>query len=220
MEITILYFAAAREAVALEREPLEMPDGSTVEGLVRVLAERHPALRPVLARCRVAVGHEFAPPEARLAAGAEVAIIPPVAGGTSPLFRVGDAALSLDEAVASVRGPDAGGIVTFTGQVREASRGRQVVRLDYEAFGPMAEKQLRAIGAECAARWPGTRVSILHRTGALAVGDVAVVIAAAAPHRAAAFEACRHAIERLKAEAAIWKKEHFTDGTEWVGLGP
>src|SRR5690606_15913301 len=106
------------------------------------------------------------------------------------------------------------------GQVREASRGREVVRLEYEAFGPMAEKQLRAIAAEAGVKWPGSRVSILHRTGTLAIGEIAVVIAAAAPHRAEAFEACRHAIERLKEEVAIWKKEHFSDGTEWVGLGP
>lgn len=220
MRITILYFAAAREAVALDGETLDLPGGATVAGLLRHLAELHPALLPVLPRCRVAVGHDFAQTDAVLEDGAEVALIPPVAGGTTPLYRIQQAPLSLDEAVASVRGPDTGGIVTFTGQVREASRGRQVVRLDYEAFAPMATGQLRAIGAECEGRWPGTRVSILHRVGTLEIGDVAVVIAAAAPHRAEAFEACRHAIERLKQDVTIWKKEHFTDGTEWVGLGP
>ncbi|WP_373045984.1 molybdenum cofactor biosynthesis protein MoaE [Vulgatibacter sp.] len=220
MRITVLYFAAAREAAATDSEIIELAADADVAALLSALGTLHPALLPVLPRCRVAIGHDFAPADATLAPGAEVAIIPPVAGGTAPICRLSEQPLSLDEAVASVRGRDAGAIVTFTGQVREASRGREVVRLDYEAFGPMAEKQLRAIAAECGAKWPGSRVAILHRTGTLEIGAIAVVIAAAAPHRAEAFAACRHAIERLKEEVAIWKKEHFTDGTEWVGLGP
>lgn len=220
MRITLLYFAAAREAAGTDREPFELPAGADVAALLAAAAARHPALAPLLPRCRVAVGHAFAAATTPLAPEAEVAIIPPVAGGSGSPCRLSAAPLSLDEAVAAVRGDDAGAVVTFTGQVRASSRGREVVRLDYEAFGPMAEKQLRAIAAECAARWQGSRVAILHRTGTLAVGEIAVVIAAAAPHRAEAFAACRHAIERLKEEVAIWKKEHFTDGTEWVGLGP
>lgn len=220
MQITLLYFAAAREAAGIDRESLVLPEGADVAALLETVTANHPALGAVLPRCRVAVGHEFASRQTLLAHGAEVAIIPPVAGGSGPVCRLSSSPLSLDDAVASVRGDDAGAIVTFTGQVRAASRGREVVRLDYEAFGPMAEKQLRAIAAEAAAMWPGSRVSILHRTGTLGIGEIAVVIAAAAPHRAEAFEACRHAIERLKQEVAIWKKEHFTDGTEWVGLGP
>jgi len=220
MRITLLYFAAAREVAGIERETFDLPPASDVAALLERAVHAHPALRSLLPRCRVAVGRTFAPTDASLRDGDEVAILPPVAGGAGPHCRLSDAPLSLAEAVEAVRGPDAGGIVTFVGQVRAASRGREVVRLDYEAFAPMAEGQLRAIAGECAARWPGARVSILHRTGTLAVGDVAVVIAAAAPHRAEAFAACRHAIERLKEDAAIWKKEHFVDGTEWVGLGP
>ena len=135
-------------------------------------------------------------------------------------IRLSDSPLSLDEAVASVRGPDAGGVATFLGLVRDQTRNRRVIELEYEAFGPMALGQLEAIAGECEARWPGARVAIHHRIGLLAVGEIAVAIAAAAPHRAEAFAACRHAIERLKEDVAIWKRERFEDGTEWVGLGP
>lgn len=220
MRITVLYFAAAREAAGTDREELELPPGAEVATALEVAATRHPALRPLLPRCRVAVQQHFASRETRLQEGDEVALIPPVAGGGSSRCALQDRPLSLDEAIASVRGRDAGAIVTFTGQVRARSRGRNVVRLDYEAYGPMASRQLEAIARECAERWEGARVAILHRVGILEVGEVAVVIAAAAPHRAEAFAACRHAIERLKEEVAIWKKERFDDGSEWVGLGP
>jgi len=134
--------------------------------------------------------------------------------------RLSDSPVSLDGVIDSVRGPDAGAIATFLGLVRDNTRERRVVELEYEAFGPMALEQLEAIAAECEARWPGARVAIHHRVGLLAVGEIAVAIAAAAPHRAEAFAACRHAIERLKEEVAIWKRERFDDGAEWVGLGP
>lgn len=135
-------------------------------------------------------------------------------------IRLSDEPLSLDAAIASVRGPGAGAIATFVGLVRDRTRGRRVVELEYEAFGPMALAQMESIAGECESRWPGARVAIHHRVGLLRVGETAVSIAAAAPHRAEAFAACRHAIERLKEEVAIWKRERFEDGAEWVGLGP
>jgi len=148
-----------------------------------------------------------------------IALIPPVAGGAG-LFRVSDEPLSLDEVVRAVTSDEHGGVVTFTGVVRRRSRGKTIVRLEYEAYRPMAERKLAEIGAQLAAEQPGVRVAIVHRVGALAVGDVAVVIAASAPHRAAAFDACRAAIDRLKESVPIWKKEIAEDGEEWIGLGP
>lgn len=135
-------------------------------------------------------------------------------------IRLSDSPLSLDEALASVRGPGIGAIATFVGLVRDRTRDRAVIELEYEAFGPMALVQLEGIAGECESGWPGARVAIHHRVGLLGVGEIAVVIAAAAPHRAEAFAACRHAIERLKEDVAIWKRERFEDGAEWVGLGP
>ena len=128
--------------------------------------------------------------------------------------------LSLDEVVAAVSGPGRGGVVTFTGAIRDQSQGRTVDHLEYEAYGPMAEAVLAKICAEVEARWPGARAAVTHRTGHLQVGEVAVAIAVAAPHRAEAFAGCRHMIERLKEDVPIWKREVFTDGSEWVGIGP
>jgi molybdopterin synthase catalytic subunit len=136
------------------------------------------------------------------------------------LFRVTDEKLSLDEVVQAVSTPEHGGVVTFTGVVRGFSHGKKIVRLEYEAYRPMAEKKLAEIGRSINEEWPGTRVAIVHRVGVLAVGEAAVVIAASAPHRAAAFEACRAAIDRLKESVPIWKKEVAEDGETWIGLGP
>ncbi len=136
------------------------------------------------------------------------------------VFRVTDEPLSLDEVVRAVSVPEHGGIVTFTGQVRALSHGKKILRLEYEAYRPMAERKLAEIGAELAAEHPGVRGAIVHRVGKLAVGDAAVVIAASAPHRAAAFDACRAAIDRLKESVPIWKKEIAEDGETWIGLGP
>jgi molybdopterin synthase catalytic subunit len=187
--------------------------------VLRLLGERHASLVPVLPHLRVAVNQEFVDVEAEVPAGADFALIPPVAGG-SGLFSVVDRPLRLEEVVAAVSGEAYGGLVTFSGSVRNQTKGRRVVKLEYEAYPPMAEKRLAAIGAEVAERWSGTRLAIMHRVGTLMPGELAVVIAAAAPHRKEAFLACEHAIERLKQDVPIWKKEFFEDGEVWVGLGP
>jgi molybdopterin synthase catalytic subunit len=218
--VTVLYFAAARERAGGAREALEVPEGALVRDVLRLITERHPALAPLLPHLRVAVDQEFVGPEAPVRGGAEVALIPPVAGGSPGLFRVVDRPLLLEEVVEAVGGEAFGGLVTFSGSVRNQTKGRRVLRLEYEAYAPMAEKKLAEIGAEAAAQWPGTRLAIVHRVGTLVPGELAVVIAAAAPHRKEAFRGCEHAIERLKQDVPIWKKEFFEDGDVWVGLGP
>jgi molybdopterin synthase catalytic subunit len=216
MSIVVLYFAGARDAAGTAREVLATP--ATVGALRRALVEAHPGLGAVLARSRIAVDQEFAADDLTLRDGAEVAVIPPVAGGGG-LFRVVDRPLELSEVVDAVRGHGLGGIVTFTGTVRDETRGRKVLRLEYEAYGPMAERKLAEIGAEVA-RAHGAEVAIVHRVGVLAPGEAAVVIACAAPHRTPAFRACEACIETLKREVPIWKREVYQDGSEWVGLGP
>jgi molybdopterin converting factor subunit 1 len=215
--IEILYFAGARDAAGVARERLAAapPD---VAALRAALLAARPALAPILPRCRIAVDREFVDDAAPVRDGAEVAIVPPVSGG-APLFAVLDRPLDLAEAVRAVAAPGRGGIATFTGTVRDESRGRRVLRLEYEAYRPMAEAKLAAIGAALEAAH-GAAVAILHRVGTLAPGEAAVVIACAAPHRAAALRACAEAIEVLKREVPIWKREVFEDGSEWVGLGP
>ena len=217
MALTVLYFAAARDAAGTGREELPRSPG-TVRDLRSALEARHPALARLLPRCRIAVDEQFADDDAPVPDGTEVAVIPPVSGG-SGRCRVQDGPLDLAEVVAAVAGPERGGVVTFTGDVRGTSGGRRVVRLEYEAYRPMAEQKLAEIGEEVG-RAHGAVVAISHRVGTLVPGEAAVVIAAAAPHRAPAFRACEAAIERLKREAPIWKREVFEDGSEWVGLGP
>jgi molybdopterin synthase catalytic subunit len=166
------------------------------------------------------VDEEFAVPEAPVADGAEVALIPPVAGGAGSLARVVEHPLDLAEVVQSVTATTHGGLVTFSGVVREVSKGKRVSRLDYEAYVPMAEKKLAAIAAEAQAAWPGLQVAVLHRVGTLLPGELAVVIAVSAPHRKEAFRGCEFVIDRLKRDVPIWKKEYAEDGEVWVGLGP
>jgi molybdopterin synthase catalytic subunit len=217
MALTVLYFAAAREAAGVDREVVDLAP-PTVAALREALAARHPALGRVLPRCRIAVDQEFARDGDAVPPGAEVAVIPPVSGGAG-LFRVVDRPLALAEVVSAVAGPGEGAVVTFTGDVRGETRGRRVVRLEYEAHAAMAERTLARIGEEVG-REHGARLAIVHRTGTLRPGEAAVVIAAAAPHRAPAFRACEAALERLKRDAPIWKREVFEDGSAWVGMGP
>jgi molybdopterin synthase catalytic subunit len=165
------------------------------------------------------VDQEFAPDEAPLRDGAEVAVVPPVAGGGGGPYAVVDRPLALAEVVEAVAATGLGGIVTFTGTVRDETRGKRVLRLEYEAYREMAERKLAEIG-EAVAREHGARAAIVHRVGVLLPGDAAVVIACAAPHRSAAFRACEACIERLKKDVPIWKREVYDDGSEWVGMGP
>lgn len=225
MQIHVLYFAVFRERLGRDAEPLDLPDGATVADAVAALAARHPTIAALRGKFRVARNQTFADEAEALAPGDELALIPPVAGGSdaaAPPRHVAllDAPLSLDRCVAAVAGPGIGGIVTFTGNVRDRSRGVTVERLHYEAYGDMARRELRQILGEIEAELPGTVLAVEHRIGTLAIGEAAVVIAAGAAHRAEAFAACRAMIDRLKDRVPIWKKEFGVDGSEWVGLGP
>jgi molybdopterin synthase catalytic subunit len=131
--------------------------------------------------------------------------------------RIRAEALSLDEVIAEVSHPGAGGVATFLGVVRDFNDGRAVTLLEYEAYGAMAEAEIARIHAELTAEMPGVRVAATHRVGPLRVGDAAVVCAASAPHRGEAFAACRELIDRIKARLPIWKREHGPDGPYWVG---
>jgi molybdopterin synthase catalytic subunit len=133
------------------------------------------------------------------------------------LVRITADALSVDEALAGVADPAAGGTCVFVGTVRDRSDHGDVTGLTYEAWEDLAVERFRELGAEVFDRWPVCRIALLHRTGELAVGEISVVIAVSAPHRAEAFEACRHAIERLKHDVPIWKKESLLEGdAHWV----
>jgi molybdopterin synthase catalytic subunit len=135
----------------------------------------------------------------------------------SPLVALRDGPPSVDEAIAAVKHSGAGAVCVFLGVVRARSSDRDVSQLEYEAYASMAEAEMRRITDEIATEVPDARVAAIHRAGTLAVGDIAVVCAASAPHRAQAFEACRALIDRIKARVPIWKREHGADGVCWVG---
>ena len=217
MRVTILYFAAARERAGLGRETLDLPDDATARAALEAACARHPALGAIAGKLRVAVDEDFCPPDRKLRDGCELALIPPVSGGAG-VQRLTSEVLSAEAPVRAVEGTDCGAVVTFLGTVRSTNHGQTVVRLEYEAYDSMALRVFERIAAVSKERW-GARVSIHHRTGSLLPGELSVVIAAAAPHRADAFEACRHAIESLKKDAPVWKREIYPDGSSWVGLG-
>jgi molybdopterin synthase catalytic subunit len=218
--VTLLYFAAARERTGLDREELDAY-GKTVGALLEQLAGLHPELETVLPHCRVAVNQNFARSDDVVPEGAEVALIPPVAGGNAlPRARVLTEPLAVDPVLDLVARPGAGAQVVMIGTVRDHAAGASVERLEYEAYVPMAEKVIGEILDEVDEAFDGVRTAVHHRTGDLAIGDRAVVVAASAPHRADAFAACARVIDRLKEDAPIWKREHREGGVIWVGLGP
>jgi molybdopterin synthase catalytic subunit len=220
VRIRVLYFAVFRERIGRDEEKLELPAGATVADAITALATQHPAVAQLRGRFRVAVDQEFVDDGHALADGAELALIPPVAGGQGHYVVLTDQPLSLDRCIAAVTSAGYGGIVTFTGMVRLHSHGATIDHLEYEAYPPMAVKVMARLCEEIEAEIAGARIAVEHRVGHLAIGEAAVVIAAAAPHRAEAFAACRAMIDRLKDRVPIWKKEVSVDGESWVGLGP
>ena len=218
MKISVRYFAPLRERLRKEVETVELSDGATVGDLLTQLAATEPLILASRRSVQVAVNMEFAPQSTPLKDGDEVALIPPVAGG-SVHVRVSHEPLRYDEVIAAVSGPGQGGIVLFSGLVRDHNEGKQVVRLDYEAYDEMAVRKMAEIATRIESAHPGVRVAMVHRVGSLQIGDIAVILAASAPHRGEAFTACRAAIEALKVEVPIWKKEFSADGSEWLGQG-
>lgn len=138
-------------------------------------------------------------------------------GDTMERYEITDQPLRIESVIEKVMQREAGAITTFIGTVRELTNGRKTLYLEYEAYIPMAVKQLAQIGDEIEKRWPGAKVAISHRIGRLEISDLAVVIAVSTPHRPAAYEANRYAIEQIKKLVPIWKKEHWEDGEAWIG---
>jgi molybdopterin synthase catalytic subunit/molybdopterin converting factor small subunit len=190
---------------------LELPDGAVVGDVWSELGlgDEPAGLLYALNRAYVEKGASLSP-------GDEVAVIPPVSGGD---FRLSEHALSLESAVDEVRNADAGAIATFVGTTRARSRGRDVLHLDYEAYEGMAEQVMAELAARLKATHELCEVAIHHRVGRVEIGDTSVVIAISAPHRAAALEACREAIDELKVTVPLWKKEVYEGGEEWIGRG-
>ena len=220
MKIRLRYFAILRESLGKSDETREVPADTTAGQMFDLIALESPRLAGLKRSVMLMVNQEYVSANHPLQDGDELALIPPVSGGSytvDPRFRVTTDPLDAREVERMVDDPTSGAIVTFTGTVRDQARGKGVVALDYEAYPPAAEKMLARIGDEIRERWGIERVAIAHRFGLLQVGEASVVIAVSSPHRDEAFAACRHAIERIKEIVPIWKKEHYADGAVWVG---
>jgi molybdopterin synthase catalytic subunit len=208
MHVTVKLFAGLRERAGWSEREVEA--GSVAEVWPQLGLGEEPA------GLLYAVNQEYADRETPLADGDEVAIIPPVSGGS---FRLVDDPLDLAAVVAEVADERAGAIATFQGTVRRQSRGRTVIALEYEAYAGMAEKVMAEIADGVKSRYELCEVSIAHRTGRCEIGDVSVAIAVSAPHRQDALAACRELIDELKDRVPLWKKELYEGGEEWIGRG-
>jgi molybdopterin synthase catalytic subunit len=219
MNIRVRYFAYFREQLGRSSERLDVPEACTVRELWLRCTEGHEKLQQMWGSLLLAVNGDYAEQGTVLQDGDEVTFLPPVSGG-SARCRLVEESIDVRALEAEVAAARHGAVVTFVGVVRETSDSGKLVRyLEYEAYDDLALREMEAIVRQIEEQWPGCSVAIEHRVGRLEIGESSVAIAVASAHRAAAFEACRAAIDRLKETVPIWKKEVFLDGEAWVGVG-
>ena len=213
MIVQVRLFAGLRELAGFAARELDVAEGSTCADVAAAIDELEGAVPDGLA---FALNRQYAEPTQLVAEGDEVALIPPVSGGAC---RLTSAPIVLDDLVREVASEQAGATATFTGTTRVQSRGRTVKYLEYEAYEGMAEAELERIAAELMTQHELCAIAITHRVGRVDIGETSVAIAVSAPHRAAAFAACRAAIDTLKESVPLWKKEIYEGGEEWIGRG-
>jgi len=235
VRLRVRLFAGLRERAGANELELELDAPADVAALKRALEQRHPALGS-LAHVRVAVDRDYAAEDTLLSERAEIALIPPVSGGSgedalleSGVFELALEAIDPAECQRRVEHRSCGGCVLFTGLAREQNRGLQVERLEYEAYAAMLAPEMTRIFARARERFGDRdgsqpklrlRMLVVHRSGVVAIGEPAVVVAVASPHRDAAFQACRFLIDELKATLPVWKRESYADGQSWIGDRP
>ncbi len=211
MRVTVRLFAGLREHTGTGRRDIDLGDGARVEDVWPALE-----LGDEPAGLVFAVNRAYVERSQALTEGDEVALIPPVSGGA---FRLTDDPIDLAAVVAEVEDDHAGAIATFVGTVRAQSRGREVVRLEYEAYEGMAENVMADLAGRLRERYDLCAIAITHRVGVCEIGEASVVIAVSAPHRQDALAACKDAIDTLKETVPLWKKEVYEGGEEWIGRG-
>ena len=228
MKVRILLFARLRDLLGTDSVELDSPEIESVGDAYRILRARHPELEAFSRSLLVAVNHEFADWNTPVAEGDELALFPPVSGGQTPpkadypvdaagdIYRIVRERIRTRGLVSQLTRDQDGAAVTFFGIVRNNTRGRKTTHLYYEAYEPMALRQMREIGEFLRQRWQIGQVAMVHRLGRLEIGEVSVAIVITSPHRGIAFESCRYAIDQLKQTVPIWKKEFFEDGEVWV----
>lgn len=230
MQVRVLFFGVLKDVAGRSSEALTLPDQATARDVIEHYEQRFASLKGTLHSIAVSVNQQYARPGDRLQAGDEVALLPPVSGGTisrqNTSHMVRDRVAIVHEKIdrasvlAEIKQPEDGAVIVFEGIVRNHSRGRCTVFLEYEGYEPMALKELESLAVQARSQYEIREVAILHRLGRLEIGETSVLIVVASAHRAAAFEACRWLIDSLKRTVPIWKKEHFEDGAVWADGEP
>jgi molybdopterin synthase catalytic subunit len=246
MKIGVLFFGVLRDLAGRTGESVDLPEGARVRELLSYYAGRAPQLKAMLPSVAISVNREYAGIDCALREGDEVALLPPVSGGAPKADRVQDEvvdkggnnfrnqgrdgvrnevrlvreSIDTEAVVMRLQHPSDGGIVIFKGVVRDNTRGRRTLCLDYEAYEAMALQQMESLAFEVRGRFAVRGASIVHRLGRLEIGETSVLIVVAAAHRGAAFDACRWMIDTLKKTVPIWKKEYFEDGAVWADGEP
>jgi MoaE-MoaD fusion protein len=226
--VTVLFFGAARDAVGHGEVHFLLKDGATAATAFEQVLDRYPDLRRFGRSLLFAINQEYVQGELGdrpVSEGDELAVFPPVSGGSAGIlpasfpkdfFELTTQSIDVGAIACRVVLPECGATVTLDGYAREWTRGRRTLYLVYEAYAPMAQRELERLGREAHARFEIAHIGIVHRTGRLEIGETSVVISVSAAHRRAAFEACEWAIRELKRTVPIWKKEVFEDGEVWV----
>jgi MoaE-MoaD fusion protein len=222
MRVQVLFFGVLKDLVGRASDALELREGSTVADLLSHYESRIPKLQAFLPAIALSVNQRYAGRDDTLHANDEVALLPPVSGGAS---RTAHAAIVRDRidtqaVLDGVKHPEDGAAVVFEGVVRNHTRGRQTLYLDYEAYEEMALKQMEELAAQALGQFQVRDVALVHRLGRLEIGETSVLMVVASAHRGAAFDACRWLIDTLKRTVPIWKKEYFVDGAVWADGEP
>lgn len=224
VRVRVLFFGLLKDIVGRAEDRVDMPENATLETVFDAYADAAPRLRELSGSIVVALNHDFAPRTAHIEEGDEIAFLPPVSGGADRILEdPGGHYFALTRepidtrslARRILRGED-GAVVNFEGVVRNNTRGRATLFLEYECYEPMALKTMAAIGCGIADSHPIGRIALVHRLGRMEIGETSVAVIACAPHRKPAFEAALEGINRLKKLVPIWKKEHFAGGEVWV----
>jgi molybdopterin synthase catalytic subunit len=228
MHVHVLLFGALKDLQAREKETVELPEQATVAEFLRRFIAAAPQVGKYAGSLAIAVNREYALPTQVLREGDEVALLPPVSGGCaedvpvagSDWIRLQREPIDAGLLVAAVKDGEAGAVVVFDGIVRNNTRGRRTLHLDYESYEAMALSQMQALARDAQQRFGVRRIALVHRLGRLQVGETSVLIVVASAHRALAFDACRWIIDTLKKTVPIWKKEWFEDGAVWADGEP
>lgn len=223
----VLFFGVLRDLAGLAADSLTLPEHAILADVLSHYEARIPRLRAWRSSLATSINQEYAGPESTLHPGDEIALLPPVSGGSDDLATQGVNSAKLvrrpiDTAalLAKIKCPADGAVVVFEGIVRDNSRGRRTLFLDYEAYEEMALKQMNGLMEQAFSQFRIREVALVHRIGRLQIGETSVLIAVASAHRGAAFDACRWLIDTLKRTVPIWKKEHFEDGAVWADGEP